>query len=132
MIFEKEKLLIPWPDDLTIRSQFEAKEDGTVNEVLFPFNVDWDYYFTFSQLDFGDPATGKLFDQMNDALFEANVLCGFKKGAYGIMCNQGLEMRFRRSTYKYFTRWEFVERYYSYLIALENNFDYKYFIFQVC
>jgi|GEM_PF-6806450 len=134
MLFEREKLLIPWPEDSVIRSRFAPNNnDGTIKGEHCPNNVDWDYYFSAGIRFFGNKVSEEAVFEMNGVLAEVGVLCDFRPGAFGIMKDDMNASSFRPlNNQYYFTRLEFAQDYLAATIAKGYAKADRDFIFLIC
>lgn len=131
--FDRTQLLVPWPNDGIIRVKFTPNADGTIDKESYPFNVNWDYYFReICSLTFRGDARQELIFDMNKCLIEANVLCLFREGVYGIIQNgYNISREHRLNDNYYFSRFEYAKGYLAGLIEIGDAKAHLCFVFCV-
>ncbi|MFA5020723.1 MAG: hypothetical protein WC517_01535 [Patescibacteria group bacterium] len=133
MLFEHEKLLIPWPKGLVVRSRFTPNDNGNVSVEHYPHNVDWSYYFLTGVRFSGNKVSEEAIFEMNKVLAEVNVLCDFRPGAFGIIKDNMNASFFKPLNNRYyFTRLEFAQGYLAAAIASGHAKVDGDFVFLVC
>lgn len=133
MLFERGKLLIPWPENMIVRSRFSTDRKGGLAVEGYPFDVDWQYYFSASVRSYLNKISDEAIFEMNKCLAEANVLCDFRPGAFGVMLDNMNASRFPKLNNRYyFTREEYAQGYLAAAIAAGRAKKGRDFVFQVC